>query len=62
MVYAELYEILMYIPVEKFKKIPKAIINQIDKNKDKNYNFKIDVNKNFDEQNISEQTKLFLAV
>ena len=62
MVYAELYEILMYIPIEKIKKIPKVIINQIDNNKDKNYNLKFDINKSLDEQNISEQTKLFLAI
>lgn len=61
-VYAELYEILMYIPVEKFKKIPQNIIKEIEKNKDKNYKLKFDVNKTLNNQIISEQTKLFLAV
>lgn len=61
-VYAELYEILMYIPIEKIKKIPQVIIKQIEKNKDKNYKLKLDINKSLDKQNISEQTKLFLAV
>lgn len=41
--YAEVYEILKYVPQESVNKIPTEIRETFDKRRDKSYNFRIDI-------------------
>lgn len=58
--YAEVLEILRYLPTEVYIKIPKEKIRFYEKNKDKSHKFCYDVNKSLDEQNISRKTKIII--
>ena len=61
MAYKEVLEIFKYIPVEEINKIPTDIIEMFEKNKDEEYNYKIDINKPFKEQKLLQETEAILA-
>lgn len=50
------------VPEEYVLKIPKKIIKFLKENEDVNYIFDVDIDKNIDEQNISETTKDLIAL
>ena len=59
--YKEVVEILQYVPEESVNKIPKDMLNMFKANMDNTYEFKVDTNKNFEEQNLLEETKAIFA-
>ena len=59
--YREVIEILKYVPDEDVKKIPEEEIEFYKKNMDIEYDYKIDMTKEFEEQEISDITKAVLA-
>lgn len=59
--YVEVLEILKYIPAKEYLKIPQDKILEINKNKDKNYEFSYDINIPFENQNILKETKIILT-
>lgn len=59
--YKEVIEILKYIPKESVEKIPQTMIDTFNTKKDNTYNFAIDINKSFEEQELLEETKAILA-
>lgn len=60
--YSEVLEILKYIKIEDYKKIPKNKIKLFETYQDKHYMFKYDINKTLNEQNVSEITKGILIL
>lgn len=60
--YSEILEILKYIPVEDYNKIPKNKIELFEINANNNYIFKYDISKTLDEQNVSKITKGIIAI
>lgn len=60
--YKEVIEILKYVPQESVNKISKAMLETFEKKMDKDYVFKVDINKTFEEQNLLEETKDIFAV
>lgn len=61
MAYTEVIEILKYVPDEDVQKIPKEKLEFYKGNMDKEYNYKIDMTKEFKEQKMSDITKAILA-
>lgn len=59
--YKEVIEILKYVPKESVDKIPSKMIDTFNTKKDNNYDFSIDTNKPFEEQELLEETKAILA-
>lgn len=59
--YKEVIEILKFMPQESICKIPQIMIDTFKEKMDKNYNFSIDVNKKFEEQELLAETKSILA-
>lgn len=59
--YKEVIEILKYVPQESVDKIPKRMIETFKAEMDNNYSFIIDTSKNFEEQEILDETKAILA-
>lgn len=59
--YKEVIEILNYVPKESVDKIPQTIIDTFKTKMDKEYDFTVDVNKSFEEQDILEETKAIFA-
>lgn len=59
--YTELLEILKYIPNSTFEKIPKQNIDMYQLNKDTNYEYHYNTNFSFEEQNISQLTRILIA-
>ena len=59
--YKEVVEILKYVPEESVNKIPKEMLKMFNANMDNSYEFKVDTSKDFDEQNILEETKAIFA-
>lgn len=59
--YKEIIEILKYVPEESVKKIPQEMRNMFEEEQLKTYDFQIDTSKNFEEQEIMEETKAILA-
>lgn len=57
----EVGEILKYIPQEYLNKIPLYVIEKLEENKEQNYNFHYNVNKEYEEQELLEETKAILA-
>jgi hypothetical protein len=53
--------ILQYLPLKSFNKIPDKIIEKIEENKDNEYFFEYDFEKSLLDQNIFEETKDFLS-
>ena len=59
--YKEVIEILKYVPQESVNKIPQIMIDTFQVKMDKDYDFQVDINKSFEEQEILEETKAILA-
>ena len=59
--YKEIIEILKYIPEESVNKIPREMIEMIKTKQLVTYDFKIDTEKTFEEQELLEETKAILA-
>ena len=60
--YAEILEILKYIPKSDYDKIPKEKLNLFDIKKDKKYKFKYDPNKTLEENNVSKRAKAIIII
>lgn len=59
--YKEIVEILKYIPEESVNKIPKDMRDMFEAEQLKTYNFQIDTEKTFEEQELLEETNAILA-
>lgn len=59
--YKEVIEILKYVPKESVKKIPQTMIDTFNAKMNNTYNFSIDINKSFEEQELLDETKAILA-
>ncbi len=59
--YREVIEILKYVSKESRDKIPKNMIEIFNAKMDKDYEFFIDINKNFENQDLLDETKAILA-
>ena len=59
--YTEVLEIIKYFPKEEYSKIPIEKIEFYKNNMDKNYNFTINPEIDFDKQNISAETKAIIV-
>lgn len=59
--YTEVLEILKYVPQDSVNKIPKDMLEMFKIKYDKDYNFKIDTNKPFEEQELLDETKAIFA-
>ncbi len=59
--YKEIVEILKYVPEESVNKIPKEMRDMFEAEQLKTYNFQIDTEKTFEEQELLEETKAILA-
>ena len=55
--YSEVLEILKYIPIEDYNKIPESKINLFKANANYENTFKYDPNKTLEEQNVSKIAK-----
>ncbi len=60
--YAEIFEILKYIPKSDYDKIPKEKLNLFDIKKDKKYKFKYNPNKTLEENNVSKRAKAIIII
>lgn len=60
--YNEVVEILNHIPKEDYNKIPKNMINMFKANIDSDYNFKFNTKKSLQEQNVSKEAKIIIAI
>ena len=58
--YKEVIEILNYVPKESVEKILQTMIDTFKAKMDTNYNFKVDINKSFEEQELLKETKAIL--
>ena len=58
--FTEVYEILQFLGNEEINKIPKKIYDTISENRNNNYSYKIDKNKDLEEQQMMEETKAIL--
>ena len=59
--YKEVMEILKFVPKESVDKIPQTIIDTFKAKMDNEYDFKVDINKSFEEQDLLEETKAIFA-
>ena len=59
--YKEVMKILNFVPKESVEKIPRTMIDTFEAKMDKDYDFKVDINKSFEEQNLLEETKAIFA-
>ncbi len=59
--YKEVIEILKFVPKESAQKIPKTMIDTFKTKMDKDYDFTVDINKSFEEQDLLDETKAILA-
>ncbi len=57
----EVLESIKYIDINLRDSIPRKIWLKLDENKDKNYKFKYDTEKNFEDQNFLQETKDIIA-
>ena len=60
--YYEVSEILKYMSSDLVEKIPIKIRNFFEENKAKNYNFKYNLNKSLDQQEVSQETNEILTI
>lgn len=54
--YKEVIEVLNYVPKESIDKLPQTMIDTFKAKVDQNYDFKVDINKSFEEQEIGKGT------
>lgn len=59
--YKEVIEILKYVPQESVNKIPQTMIDTFNAKMDKDYDFIVDINKSFEEQELLDETKAIFA-
>lgn len=59
--YKEIVEIFKYVPEDSVNKIPKEMRDMFEAEQLKTYNFQIDIEKPFEEQELLEETKAILA-
>lgn len=59
--YKEVIEILNFVPKESVDKIPQTMIDTFKAKMDKDYNFTVDINKSFEEQELLDETKAIFA-
>ncbi len=59
--YKEVIEILNFVPKESVDKIPQTMIDTLKTKMDENYDFKVDIDKSFEEQNLLDETKAIFA-
>ena len=59
--YKEVIEILKYVPQESVNKIPQTMLDTFKAKMDVNYDFKVDINKSFEEQQLLDETNAILA-
>ena len=59
--YKQVIEILKFVPEESAKKIPQIMIDTFKANMDTNWNYKVDINKSFEEQELLDETKAIFA-
>lgn len=59
--YKEVMEILNFVPKESVDKIPQTMLDTFKANMDANYDFKVDINKKFEEQELLDETKAIFA-
>lgn len=60
--YSEVLEILKYIPLKDYNKIPESKIKIFKKNANKNYKFYFNPNETFEEQKVSIKAKAILGI
>lgn len=60
--YSEVLEVLKNMSKEDYEKVPKEMIDMFEEYSNKDYEFVYDIEKNFEEQNISKDAKLILAI
>lgn len=59
--YKEVIEILNFVPKESVDKIPQTMLDTFKAKMAQNYNFKVDINKSFEEQELLDETKAIFA-
>ena len=59
--YKEVLEVLKYVPQESVDKIPEEMINMFKVKMDESWNFEVDINRPFEEQNLLDETKAIFA-
>lgn len=60
--YSEVLEVLNHMSKEDYNKIPKDMLEIFQTNCNNEYQFRYDLNKEFEEQGISKRAKLILAI
>ena len=60
--YSEVLEILKYIPIKDYKKIPKNKIKLFEKNANDEHRFIYNPNKTLEEQNVTKRAKAIIAI
>lgn len=60
--YSEVLEILKYIPIKDYNKIPKNKIELFEKNANNEHRFKYNPNKTLEEQNVTKRAKAIIAI
>ena len=60
--YAEVLEVLNYIPMEDYNKIPKKFITFMEENYDEKSSFKYNIALPFEKQGLSDKAKNILAL
>ncbi len=60
--YKEVLEILKYIPVDEYNKIPKDIIQNMEEKQDNQYQYMVTNFENFNEQPMLKETEAILSV
>lgn len=60
--YTEVYEILKNISKNDLNKIPKEVLNVLKEKKDKEYNFRLKEDTEFENQKLLRETKILLAI
>ena len=58
--YMEVYTILSLLDKEEYEKIPKNVIDVIERNKDNEYNFELNENKELKDQELQVETRAIL--
>lgn len=59
--YKEVYVILQNLDEKDYSLVPKSFIKMVELNMKKDYDFKLDINKDFENQDLLQETKTILA-
>lgn len=60
--FQEVNEILNQLPLKTARKIPVSFLKMVEENADTSYEFHYDAKKPLDEQNVSDEAKVILAI